>query len=129
MIVIVCDNGGYAVINRLQTNTGGAGFNNLLKDCRVKDPANVRHVDFAKHAEAMGAYARHCDSLADLEAAMEWAQTTDATTVISIACDAYTWTDGGADWYVGVPEVSPRESVQAARKGQEEFRKKQRIGV
>jgi len=129
MIVIVCDNGGYAVINRLQTNTGGAGFNNLLKDCRVKDPANVRHVDFAKHAEAMGAYARHCDSLADLEAAMEWAQTTDATTVISIASDAYTWTDGGADWYVGVPEVSPRESVQAARKGQEEFRKKQRIGV
>ncbi|MGB1474101.1 MAG: 3D-(3,5/4)-trihydroxycyclohexane-1,2-dione acylhydrolase (decyclizing), partial [Candidatus Puniceispirillaceae bacterium] len=32
MIVIVCDNGGFAVINRLQTNMGGAGFNNLLAD-------------------------------------------------------------------------------------------------
>ena len=129
MIVVVCDNGGFGVINRLQTGMGGAGFNNLLKDSRVVDPDNVRHVDFAKHAEAMGAYARHCESLADLEAAMDWAQTTDATTVISIASDAYTWTPGGADWYVGVPEVSPRESVVEARKGQEEFRKKQRIGV
>jgi 3D-(3,5/4)-trihydroxycyclohexane-1,2-dione acylhydrolase (decyclizing) len=129
MIVIVCDNGGFAVINRLQTNTGGEEFNNLLKDCRGADKANPRHVDFAKHAEAMGAHARHCESLADLEAAMDWAQTTDATTVLSIATDAYTWTPGGADWYVGVPEVSPRPSVQEARKGQEEFRKKQRLGV
>jgi 3D-(3,5/4)-trihydroxycyclohexane-1,2-dione acylhydrolase (decyclizing) len=129
MIVVVCDNGGFGVINRLQTGMGGAGFNNLLKDSRVVDPANVRHVDFVKHAEAMGAYARQCDSLADLEAAMEWAQTTDATTVICINSDAYTWTPGGADWYVGVPEVSPRASVNEARKGQEEFRKKQRHGV
>ena len=129
MIVVVCDNGGFGVINRLQTGMGGAGFNNLLEDCRGVDKGNVRHVDFAKHAEAMGAHARHCESLADLEAAMEWAQTTDATTVISIASDAYTWTPGGADWYVAAPEVSPRESVQKARKGQEEFRKKQRLGV
>ncbi len=129
MIVIVCDNGGFGVINRLQTGMGGAGFNNLLKDSRVVDPANVRHVDFCKHAEAMGARARHVESLADLEVAMEWAQTTEVTTVISIASDAYTWTPGGADWYVGVPEISPRESVNEARKGQEEFRKKQRRGV
>jgi 3D-(3,5/4)-trihydroxycyclohexane-1,2-dione acylhydrolase (decyclizing) len=129
MIVIVCDNGGYAVINRLQTGMGGAGFNNLLEDCRVVDKKNVPHVDFAKHAEAMGAHARHCDSLADLEDAMKWAQTTDATTVISIASDAYTWTPGGADWYVGVPEVSPRKTVQEARKTQEKFRKKQRLGI
>jgi 3D-(3,5/4)-trihydroxycyclohexane-1,2-dione acylhydrolase (decyclizing) len=108
---------------------GGAGFNNLLKDSRIVDPANVCHVDFCKHAEAMGAKARHVESLADLEVAMEWAQTTEVTTVISIASDAYTWTPGGADWYVGVPEISPRESVNEARKGQEEFRKKQRRGV
>jgi 3D-(3,5/4)-trihydroxycyclohexane-1,2-dione acylhydrolase (decyclizing) len=129
MIIIVCDNGGFGVIHRLQTGMGGAGFNNLLKDSRVVDPANVRHVDFGKHAEAMGAKARHVESLADLEVAMEWAQTTEVTTVISIASDAYTWTPGGADWYVGVPEISPRESVNEARKGQEEFRKKQRQGV
>ncbi len=129
MIVVVCDNGGFGVINRLQTGMGGAGFNNLLKDSRVVDPLNVRHVDFAANAKTMGAEACHVKSLADLEAAMEWAHTTDVTTVISIASDAHTWTPGGADWYVGVPEVSPRESVTEARKTQEEFRKKQRIGV
>ena len=63
IIVIVCDNGGYAVINRLQNAKGGASFNNLIKDCRVKEPFAV---DFAKHAEAMGALTRQVDSLADL---------------------------------------------------------------
>jgi 3D-(3,5/4)-trihydroxycyclohexane-1,2-dione acylhydrolase (decyclizing) len=36
---------------------------------------------------------------------------------------------GDADWDVGVPEVSDRAEVQAARIQQEEIRKKQRIGV
>ena len=129
MIVVVCDNGGFGVINRLQTGMGVPAFNNLLKDSRVVDRENPPHVDFAKHAEAMGAHARHCDSLADLEAAMEWAQTTDATTVISINSDAHTWTPGGADWYVGVPEINERESIRKARKSQEAFRAKQRQGV
>ena len=31
LIVIVCDNGGFAVIHRLQVNQGGAGYNNLLE--------------------------------------------------------------------------------------------------
>ncbi|PKP75120.1 MAG: 3D-(3,5/4)-trihydroxycyclohexane-1,2-dione acylhydrolase (decyclizing) [Alphaproteobacteria bacterium HGW-Alphaproteobacteria-6] len=129
MIVVVCDNGGFGVINRLQTNMGVPGFNNLLKDSRVLDPARVPHVDFAAHARAMGAEARHCDSLADLEAAMEWAQGTDRTTVLTIASDAHAWTPGGAGWYVGAPEVNDRESIRAARAGQEAFRARQRRGV
>lgn len=129
MIVVICDNGGFGVINRLQTGMGVPGFNNLLTDCRVVDKDNPRHVDFAKHAEAMGAHARHCESLTDLEAALEWAQDTERTTVLTIASDAHTWTPGGADWYVGVPETSERESVREARKGQAEFRSKQRQGV
>jgi len=129
MIVVVCDNGGFGVINRLQTGQGQPGFNNLLTDCRVVDKANPRHVDFAKHAEAMGAHARHCESLTDLEAAMDWAQGTDATTVLTIASDAFAWTPGGADWMVGVPEVSGRDTVREARKAQEDFRTKQRVGI
>lgn len=129
MIVVVCDNGGFAVINRLQTNMGGAGFNNLLADCRVADKDNIPHVDFTAHAKAMGAYARHCEGLSDLEEAMAWAQTTDRTTVLTLQTDAYKWTDGGADWYVGVPEISEREGVRKARAAQEEFRKKQRQGI
>ena len=31
MIIIVCDNGGFAVINRLQNFKGGKSFNNLIQ--------------------------------------------------------------------------------------------------
>ena len=129
MIVIVCDNGGYAVISRLQQFKGVPGFNNLLKDCRIKNAATPLHVDFAAHAAAMGAASRHVDSLSDLQTALEWAKGNDRTTVISIATDAYSWVPGDADWDVGVPEVSERETVQQARDSQMAIRAKQRIGV
>src|SRR3984893_4959622 len=126
IIVVVCDNGGYAVINRLQNGKGGASFNNLLKDCRIKQAFPV---DFAKHAESMGALARKVESLADLGAAVDWARNTDRTTVLTIVSDAFTWSPGDAWWDVGVPQVSARESVLEASKDQLEGRKKQRIGV
>jgi 3D-(3,5/4)-trihydroxycyclohexane-1,2-dione acylhydrolase (decyclizing) len=126
MIVVVCDNGGYAVINRLQQFKGVPGFNNLIKDCRVKEPFAV---DFVKNAESMGALARRCESLADLKTAMEWAHTTDRTTIVTLVTDAYAWVPGDADWDVGVPEVSERESVRKARADQEKIRQKQRVGV
>ena len=129
MIVVVCDNGGFAVINRLQQAKGVPGFNNLLVDCRVQNRAAPLHVDFAKHAESMGALARHCESVADFEVALAWAKGNDRTTVLSIASDAYAWVPGDADWDVGVPEVSALESVRNARAQQEQIRAKQRIGV
>ena len=129
MIVIVCDNGGYAVISRLQQFKGVPGFNNLLKDCRIQNAAQPLHVDFAAHAAAMGAATRHCDSLADFEAALAWAKGNDRTTVLSIVTDADAWVPGDADWDVGVPEISNRESVQQARAQQDAIRAKQRVGV
>ena len=126
MIVVVCDNGGFAVINRLQNFKGGASFNNLIRDSRVKTPVAV---DFAKHAESMGAAARHVESLSDLDAALEWARTTDRTTVISITTDAHSWVPGDAAWDVGVPEVSAREEVRDARADHDDIRRTQRIGV
>lgn len=126
MILIVCDNGGYAVINRLQNGKGGASFNNLIADCKVKAPFPV---DFVKHAESMGALGRKVDSLANLGAALDWAGTTDRTTVISIVSDAYTWTPGDAWWDVGVPEVSERAEVREAFAAQAQGRGKQRVGV
>jgi 3D-(3,5/4)-trihydroxycyclohexane-1,2-dione acylhydrolase (decyclizing) len=125
-ILIVCDNGGYAVINRLQNAKGTPGFNNLIRDCKVVEPFPV---DFVKHAESMGALARRCDSLADLERAMEWAQGTDRTTVLTIATDAFAWVPGDADWDVGVPAVSERAEVRAAHAKQVEIRSRQRVGV
>ena len=126
MIVVVCDNGGYAVINRLQNAKGGASFNNLIKDCRVKEPFAV---DFAKHAESMGALTRHVESLTELGQAMEWAKSTDRTTVITIVSDAFTWTPGDAWWDVGVPAISDRAEIRNAYAAQKEGRKRQRVGV
>ncbi|HYZ64162.1 MAG TPA: 3D-(3,5/4)-trihydroxycyclohexane-1,2-dione acylhydrolase (decyclizing) [Acetobacteraceae bacterium] len=126
MILVVCDNGGYAVINRLQNAKGVPSFNNLIRDCRVKEPFSV---DFAKHAESMGALTRHVESLADLGEALDWAKTTDRTTVLTIVSDAYTWTPGDAWWDVGVPEVSAREEVAAAAEAQRQGREKQRVGI
>ena len=126
MIVVVCDNGGFAVINRLQNYKGGKSFNNQIEDCKVIEPF---YVDFAKHAEAMGALTRTVTGLGDLQTALEWARTTDRTTVIAIKTDAYQWTPGDAHWDLGVPEVSERPEIQEARKEQESIRSKQRIGV
>jgi 3D-(3,5/4)-trihydroxycyclohexane-1,2-dione acylhydrolase (decyclizing) len=126
LIVIVCDNGGFAVINRLQNFKGVPSFNNQIEDCRI-----VRNleVDFAAHAASMGALTRKVESLTDLEDAVRWAKTTDRTTVLVVKTDAYTWTPGDAWWDVGVPEVSERDAVKKARADHEKGRKKQRVGV
>jgi 3D-(3,5/4)-trihydroxycyclohexane-1,2-dione acylhydrolase (decyclizing) len=126
LIVVICDNGGFAVINRLQNFKGVPSFNNQIEDCRIKEKV---FVDFAAHAAAMGAYTRNVESLTDLEDAIRWAKTTDRTTVIVVKTDAYTWTPGDAWWDVGVPEVSTLPTVEKARSDHAEGRRKQRVGV
>jgi 3D-(3,5/4)-trihydroxycyclohexane-1,2-dione acylhydrolase (decyclizing) len=126
LIVVVCDNGGFAVIDRLQTFKGGKSFNNLLADCRVE---RLVDVDFAKHAESMGAVAETVRSIAELEAAFRRAKAADRTAVIVIKVDAHQWTPGDAWWDVGVPEVSERAEVRRARADHDAGRKKQRVGV
>lgn len=129
MIIVVCDNGGFAVINRLQQFKGVPGFNNLIADCRIQSPEAPPAVDFAAHAAAMGAASRHCDSLADLERGIAWAMENEGVTVLSIVTDAYAWVPGDAEWDVGVPEVSERDSVRDARAAHDEIRARQRVGV
>ncbi len=126
IIVIVCDNGGFAVINRLQNYKGNTSFNNLLKDCKS---SCIARVDFAKHAEAMGAHSEHVSSLADLGRAIETAKQAERTSVIVIDTDPNNWTPGDAWWDVGVPEVSAREQVCNARKDHDHAKRKQRVGV
>jgi 3D-(3,5/4)-trihydroxycyclohexane-1,2-dione acylhydrolase (decyclizing) len=126
LIILVCDNGGFAVISRLQVFKGNKPFNNLLAECRVQEQVQV---DFAKHAESMGAIGEHVESIAELEQAFERAKKADRTTVIHIKVSAHTWTPGDAWWDVGVPEVSTRAEVRAAKTEHESNRKKQRVGV
>jgi 3D-(3,5/4)-trihydroxycyclohexane-1,2-dione acylhydrolase (decyclizing) len=126
LIVVVMDNGGYAVINRLQNAKGSKSFNNLIADCRIKE---LVEVDFAKHAESMGAYAETVHSIGELEQAFRRAKNADRTSVIVIKVQSHEWTPGDAWWEVGVPEVSTRKEVRAARAEFEKGKAKQRVGV
>ncbi|MBN9070313.1 MAG: 3D-(3,5/4)-trihydroxycyclohexane-1,2-dione acylhydrolase (decyclizing) [Rhizobiales bacterium] len=124
--IVVLDNGGFGCINRLQMATGGANFNNLLKDARHEVlPA----IDFAAHAASMGAAARKVRSIAELETALEAARANERTTVVVIETDPLITTEAGGHWWdVAVPEVSSRPEVNAAREAYEEKRKAQRVG-
>ncbi len=126
LIIVVCDNGGYAVIDRLQNFKGGPSFNNLIEHCRTVRQVGV---DFAKHAESMGARAERVTSIAELEQAFERAKEADRTYVIEIKVHPSQWTPGDAWWEVGVPEVNQRESVRKAAADHAEGKKKQRVGV
>ena len=126
VIFMILDNGGYAVINRLQVNTGGAEFNNLLRTTRHKE---YFRVDFAAHAESMGAIVERVERLEDLPDAWRRAKAADRSYAIVMDIDQYTWTEGGAWWEVGIPEVSDREGVRVARAAWEAERKHQRVGI
>jgi 3D-(3,5/4)-trihydroxycyclohexane-1,2-dione acylhydrolase (decyclizing) len=77
----------------------------------------------------MGAIAERVESVDDLPAAFARAKAADRSYVIVIPVDEYTWTEGGAWWEVGVPEVSEREQVRAAREAWTTNKGDQRVGV
>ncbi|MEM9248935.1 MAG: 3D-(3,5/4)-trihydroxycyclohexane-1,2-dione acylhydrolase (decyclizing) [Pseudomonadota bacterium] len=129
LIVLVLDNGGFAVINKLQNNTGNESFNNLFADAPTI-PAPFA-VDFAAHAAAMGAATEHVANPAELGEAFQRAKAADRTSVIVMNVDAYEgWTTEGHTWWeVGTPSVSAHEKVRAAHAEVESARAKQRRGV
>ncbi|QLQ09697.1 MAG: 3D-(3,5/4)-trihydroxycyclohexane-1,2-dione acylhydrolase (decyclizing) [Nocardioidaceae bacterium] len=111
-VAVLCDNEGFAVIHRLQTGQGAAGFNNLLSDARGPGAATdgIR-VDFAAHAASLGAYVEDVPAgagLDDLRAAYQRARDTaraqrrPAVVCCKVAKSA--WTESGAWWETGVPE-------------------------
>jgi 3D-(3,5/4)-trihydroxycyclohexane-1,2-dione acylhydrolase (decyclizing) len=125
LTIVVLDNGGFGCINRLQMATGGANFNNLLKDARHEV---LPQIDFAMHAASMGAWSKKVSSIADLEAGLAEAASIDRTTVLVIDTDPLIATDAGGHWWdVAVPEVSVRPSVNKARKEYEAALKGQKL--
>ena len=124
LTVVLLDNRGFGCINRLQMATGGASFNNLLKDAAHE---TLPEIDFAAHAASLGALVEKVASIADLEAALNRARKAKRTTVIVIETDPLIATEAGGHWWdVAVPEVSPRKQVRAARKAYEKAREAQR---
>jgi 3D-(3,5/4)-trihydroxycyclohexane-1,2-dione acylhydrolase (decyclizing) len=127
MILVVCDNEGYAVIERLQVSKGGASYNNMLADST--GTGSDARVDFHAHAKAMGADTYSVESLSEFAEALQQARHSTKTAVIVTKVRAQDLTEGGAFWQVGIPEDSPRSSVNQAREAMDEGLKAQRRGV
>jgi 3D-(3,5/4)-trihydroxycyclohexane-1,2-dione acylhydrolase (decyclizing) len=129
LIILVLDNGGFAVINKLQNNTGNHSFNNLLADCPTI--AQPFAVDFAAHARAQGAIAETVTNPAELGAAFQRAKAATKTTVICMQVDPYDgWTKEGHTWWeCGTPQISDDPNVTRAHHDWESSRPLQRKGV
>ncbi len=129
LIIMVLDNGGFAVINKLQNNTGNESFNNLIADCpTVPEPFGV---DFVAHAAAMGAVAEKVANPSELGEAFKRAKASDTTSVIVMDVDAFEgWTTEGHTWWeVGTPHITDSDRVRDAHVEWESTRAKQRKGV
>ncbi len=118
LTVVLLDNRGFACIDRLQRASGGAGFNNLLRDAAHE---TLPEIDFAAHARSLGAISEKVADLDGLDAALARARGNARTSVVVIDTDPRIVTDaGGAWWDVAVPQVSVRPEVRAARVRYEE---------
>ena len=95
LIIVVCDNGGHMVINRLQLAKGGKEY---ICNLRAARATNLQFVDFENHARSMGANAETVSSTSELEAAYKRAKDSDKTYVIVIKTHGYEWLDGTAFW-------------------------------
>ncbi|WP_202903869.1 3D-(3,5/4)-trihydroxycyclohexane-1,2-dione acylhydrolase (decyclizing) [Halocynthiibacter namhaensis] len=129
MIICVLDNGGFAVINKLQNNTGNESFNNLIAD--TPTAVNQVKVDFEAHAKSMGANAETVSNPAEMAEAFKRAKAAETTSVIVMNVDPYEgWTTEGHTWWeVGTPHISDHAKVRDAHKDWESTRPQQRKGV
>jgi len=126
LIIIVCDNGGHAVINRLQLFKGGKEFNCLFESSKT---SNLVGINFAQHAASMGAKSEEVSTISELEEAFKRAKKSNVTYVISIKTHSYQWLEGSAYWESPTLELPLTKENEEALKLHKEGKSKQRQGV
>jgi 3D-(3,5/4)-trihydroxycyclohexane-1,2-dione acylhydrolase (decyclizing) len=125
-VAMLCDNSGFAVIHRLQTNQGAEGFNNMLADSRGPGANGSVHVDFAAHARSLGCLVEDVPASAgldELRAAYDRARAAahehQRPAVVVCRTHSSSWTEAGAWWETGVPEsLSGRASYDEGKADQ-----------
>ncbi len=106
-IIIICDNGGFAVIDKLQHNTGNTQFNNLFEHCNTQRKSiPIPRVDFVQHAQSMGAYAEKVTHLNGFATAFQRAKSQEHTSVLVIDIHPNVWSEVDLWWEVGLPDAS-----------------------
>jgi 3D-(3,5/4)-trihydroxycyclohexane-1,2-dione acylhydrolase (decyclizing) len=112
LIIVLLDNGGFGCIERLQSATGNASFNNMRQSAeRAQDG-----LDLVAHARSLGALAHRVKDVAELASSLDAARRCERTSVLVIETDPASSTAAGGHWWdVPVPEVSDRAEVTSAR--------------
>lgn len=122
--ILICDNRGFNVIERLQLGQGAASFKTMLAD---EDHPHPPQIDFASIVTAMGAQAHRVSGLSALEAALRENKASPGVHVYVIDVALHQWSEGGSFWEVGVPEISHRPTVDNARERLERGKTNQRL--
>jgi 3D-(3,5/4)-trihydroxycyclohexane-1,2-dione acylhydrolase (decyclizing) len=129
LIVVLVDNHGFASIGSLSQAVGSGGFGTRYRrreQGEVDLTGEVLRVDFAAHAESLGARAVRARTIADLDAALAEAREADRTTVVTIETDPSVPVGSFDSWWdVAVAEVSEQDPVRDARARYEEDRRKE----
>ena len=112
LIYILCDNLGFAVIQRLQVSNGSKSYRTMFNDSDLKAPFKV---DFVSHAKSLGARAVKV-TIENLAAEFSAAKDLPGVSVLVIDTDAENWTEGGAFWEVAVSGISDVSEVKQAYK-------------
>jgi len=123
IIYILCDNKGFAVIQRLQTSNGSKSFRTMFNDSDLDKPFSV---DFVAHAKSMGANAKKV-TLDSLKDDFSSAKSYPGVSVLVIDTHPSKWTEGGAFWEVGVSESSNGTEIQSAHASQVEGKANRRL--
>jgi len=110
IIYILCDNAGFAVIQRLQVSNGSKSYRTMFHDSDLNPPFKV---DFVAHAKSLGARAINV-TINNLVDEFKSAKKLSGVTVLVIQTHPEKWTEGGTFWEVGVSGVSDVVEVQNA---------------
>ena len=123
--VMLFDNIGFGCINNLQMGNGMGSFGTEFRKRNSKSgkmDGQLLNIDFAKQAESYGVKTYSVHTIEELRVAVLDAKKQEGSTLIDIKVLPKTMTHGyGADWHVGVAEVSSNPKVNAAFAGKEAF--------
>jgi len=122
-VAVVCDNGGFAVIARLQEGKGAPAHNNMLDTSHGPGAATGLRVDFGAHAASLGASVFAARSVSDLREMYARARVAACATtrpaIVVVATRPSAWTDAGAWWEIGVPAALSGAAEPAAGKARQ----------
>jgi 3D-(3,5/4)-trihydroxycyclohexane-1,2-dione acylhydrolase (decyclizing) len=125
--IILFDNSGFSSIGGLSRACGSGGFGTRYQYRGQGKAGAVMAVDFVANAASLGAHAVRARTHEELTEALAASKKQTRTSVVVVETDYYDSVPGYESWWdVPIAEVSESESVQKARKGHVEGKKRER---